>query len=483
MKLRDKIANQAHFAQAVMELEANMSRTLRADRKHAIVLGGSMAGLLAARVLSDHFERVSLIERDALPARAEQRRGVPQGRHTHGLLASGGNVLEKLFPGISQALVQAGAVTGDIMRDSRWFFEGACLNRTASGLNGLLMTRPLLEMAVRERVLANPKVVRRDEVAVEELVLDPGSRRVTGVRAGGQTLSGDLVLDATGRGSRSPQWLEQWGYEKPVEEVVHVNLGYTTRFFRRQQTDLNGDTVVVIPATPKGKRGGVMLAQEGNRWTVTLIAYVGNYAPEDLDGFTAFASTLPAPYIHEVVCRNEPLGEAVSARFPASIRRRYERLEHFPAGYLVFGDAICSFNPIYGQGMSVAALQAMELENTLSSGDADLELAKRFFRRAAKVVDIPWSIAAGNDLRIPETVGRRTAGVKFINWYISKLHKAGHTDPVPALAFHRVGNLLAPPPSIMHPRVAVRVLLGNLRPRHNRPSAGLSATGNWARPA
>jgi len=128
----------------------------------------------------------------------------------------------------------------------------------------------------------------------------------------------------------------QLGYQKPAEDVVQVNLGYTTRFFRRQQTDLNGDIAAIIPATPKGKRGGVMLAQEGGRWTVTLIAYVGNYVPEDLDGFIAFASTLPAPYIHEVVCRNEPLGEAVSARFPGSVRRRYEQLEHFPAGYLAF---------------------------------------------------------------------------------------------------------------------------------------------------
>src|SRR6516165_9069835 len=175
-----------------------MSRTLRADRKHAIVLGGSMAGLLASRVLFDHFEQVSLIERDALPALAEQRRGVPQGRHTHGLLASGRNVLEKLFPGISEALLKAGAVTGDIVRDSRWFFEGACLSRPASGMMGLMMTRPLLEAAVRERVLANPKIVRRDELAVEELVVDRKSGRMTGVRVGGQTLLGDLIVDATG---------------------------------------------------------------------------------------------------------------------------------------------------------------------------------------------------------------------------------------------------------------------------------------------
>jgi 2-polyprenyl-6-methoxyphenol hydroxylase-like FAD-dependent oxidoreductase len=444
-----------------------MVQTLRAGREHAIVIGGSMAGLLAARVLSDHFGQVSLVERDAFPALVEQRRGVPQGRHTHGLLASGRNVLERLFPGISEALLKAGALTRDIARDSRWFFEGACLSRPSSGLNGLAMTRPLLEAAVRDRVLAEPKVVRRDQLAVEELVVDWESRRVTGVRAGGQTLLGDLVVDATGRGSRSPQWLEQLGYEKPAEDAVQVWLGYTTRFFRRKPTDLNGDTLVVIPPTPKGKRGGVMLAQEGDRWIVTLIAYFANYAPEDPDGFIAFAKTLPAPYIHEVVSRNEILGEAASARFPASVWRRYDLLQRFPPGYLVLGDAICSFNPIYGQGMSAAALQAVELDNTLVSSVGDLAFAKTFFRRAAKVVEIPWSIAVGADLRIPETVGRRTARVSFVNWYVSKLHKAAHTDPVAAVAFHRVSNLLDPPSSIMRPRVAVPVLWESLRPSPN----------------
>src|SRR5215475_12604380 len=229
-----------------------MSGMPRADRKHAIVIGGSMAGLLAARVLSDHFEQVSLIERDVLPMEVQQRRGVPQGRHTHGLLASGRNVLERLFPGISKALVEAGAVSSDSVRDFRWFFEGACLSRPASGLNGLMMTRPLLEATVRERVMANPRVVRRDQMAVEELVVDREPGRVTGVRAAGQTLSGDLIVDATGRGSRSPHWLEQLGYKKPVEDIVQVRLGYTTRFFRRRPADLKGDMAAVIPPTPDG---------------------------------------------------------------------------------------------------------------------------------------------------------------------------------------------------------------------------------------
>ncbi len=435
-------------------------------RDHAIVIGGSMGGLLAARVLADHYRQVTLIERDLFPARGEQRRGVPQGRHTHGLLSSGREVLENLFPGLSQALVDAGAVRGDIVRDSRWFNEGGCLSRVTSGLEGLLMSRPFLEGMVRERVCALANVSVRENSHVDGLSVSSDRSRVLGIDIAGETLSADLTVDATGRGSRSPQWLEQIGYQPPQEERVEIALAYTTRLFRREPHHLNGDVAAIIPPTPQSKRGGVMLAQEGDRWTVTLIGHFGQSAPADLPGFIEYSGTIPAPFIHEVVSRAEPLGDAVSARFPASLRRMYERLQRFPEGFLVFGDAISSFNPIYGQGMSAAALQSVELAKTLSE-EAGEKLAKRFFARAAKVTDIPWSIAAGNDLRMPETIGRRNAGVNLVNWYMSKLLRAGHHDPVPALAFFKVANLLAPPPSVMHPRIAARVLWGNLRRRGN----------------
>jgi 2-polyprenyl-6-methoxyphenol hydroxylase-like FAD-dependent oxidoreductase len=432
-------------------------------RNHAVVIGGSMAGLLATRVLTDHYDRVTLVERDAFPPTGENRRGVPQGRHTHGLLASGRQVLDRLFPGISDELISGGALAGDIVGEVRWFNEGGCHRQFDSGLRGLLMSRPFLEGMVRSRVIQLPKVQRRENADVECLVANSGNHRVTGIRIAGEVLPADLVVDASGRGSHSPQWLEALGYPKPREERVEVALGYSTRFFRRRPQDLNGDMGVVITPTPHGKRGGVMLAQEDNRWTVTLVSHFGNYAPTELDGFIEFARSLPAPYIHEVIRDAEPLGDGFSARFPVSVRRRYERMQRFPEGYLVFGDAICSFNPVYGQGMSVAALESEQLAQALAEGHENL--AKRFFARAEKVVDIPWSIAVGNDLRMPEAVGPRTAGVKFINWYMAKLHQAAHHDEVPAMAFHRVANLLAAPPSVMHPRVAARVLWGNLRSR------------------
>ena len=435
-------------------------------RDRAIVIGGSMGGLLAARVLADHFKEVLVLERDQLPPVGEQRRGVPQGRHTHGLLASGRGVIERLFRGISNELITAGAVEMDIAQDSRWFSEGACLARFKSGLTGLLMTRPLLEGVVRLRLRALPNIDVREKFQVEGLAVGAAGRRITGIKSAAAELGGDLVIDTTGRGSRTPQWLESIGYPKPTEESVRVDLAYTTRLFHRDPGHLNGDCLVSIRPTPDGKRGGVMLAQEGERWIVTLIGHFGHVAPRDLAGFVEYASTLPAPYIHEIVRAAEPVSEPVSGHFPASVRRRYEGLARFPEGFLVFGDAISSFSPAYGQGMSVAALEAIELAAALEEGSSDL--ARRFFRRAAKVVDTPWSITVGNDLRMPEAVGPRSVRGKLLNRYMTKLHQAAHTDPVPAMAFFQVANLLAPPRSVMRPKTLLHVLKGNLRRRQER---------------
>lgn len=420
-----------------------------------------MAGLLCARVLSEHYRRVTLLERDTFPDGIANRRGVPQGRHAHGLLAGGRQVLEELFPGFGQDMEAAGAIPGDIIGESRWYINGGCLQRFRSGLTGILASRACLETIVRRRVLRTPNLTVRQGVAVDGLLTANAS--VTGVEASTEQLHADLVVDATGRASHTPQWLESMGYPRPREERVEISVAYTTRQFRRRSEDMDGDLAAIIPSTPEGKRGGVMLAQEGDRWTVTLIGYFGQNAPNDLAGFLAYARSLPAPYIYDVIRDAETLGEALGARFPASLRRRYDQLTRFPEGFLVAGDAMCSFNPIYGQGMSVAALEAVALGESLRHGPSGL--ARRFFARAAKLVDVPWGIAVGNDLRMEETAGPRTPAVRFINWYIEKLHRAARQDAETALAFHSVSNLVAPPPALFHPRIAARVLWGNLRGR------------------
>ena len=426
------------------------------DRKHAVVMGGSMAGLLAARVLSQCFERVTLVERDPLRVESGNRRGVPQARHTHGLLSGGRHALNRLFPGFSEELTAAGAVHGDIIGEGRWFLEGGYHCKFPSGLIGVLVSRPFLEGRVRDRVRALPNVIFRDQEDIEGLTASPDRRRITGVALSREVLSADLVLDATGRGSQTPRWIETLGYPKPVEERVGVGLSYTTRSFRRKPEDAGGDVALIIPPTPAGKRGGVALAQESDRWSVTLLAHFSSGAGPHLDDFVEFARTLPAPDIYDLTRNAEPLDQAAMIQFPASVRRRYEKLPRFPQGYLVMGDALSSFNPIYGQGMTVAAFQALELEAALGEGLDDL--ARRFFARAAGVIDVPWNIAVGNDLRMPETKGTRPLAVRLINRYMARLHRAAHQDPAVALAFHRVGNLLDPPAAILHPRIVGRVL-------------------------
>ncbi|HEY3738498.1 MAG TPA: hypothetical protein VGL53_01580 [Bryobacteraceae bacterium] len=439
--------------------------------KHAIVIGGSMGGLLAARVLADHFETVTLIDRDLFPDSPEHRRGVPQSRHTHGLLASGRRALERFFPGFSQEMLDAGALSGDMIASSKWFFEGGLFAKFPSELTGFLLSRPLIEYLVRKRVRSIPNVKFMEGTIVTGLLPSAiqGNARVAGVRLEDRELKADLVVDASGRASDSLDWLESLGYEKPPIERVEIGLGYTTRLFRRRSQESDGDIAVVIPANRAATKGGVMLAQEGDRWTVTLFSYFKDYAPSDIEGFREYARHLPYREIYNVIRDAEPIGEPYTARFPASVRKHYEHLDRFPQGFLAFGDSISSFNPTFGQGMSTAALEAVELDEALRAGLSGL--APRFFKKAAKVIDIPWTVSVGADLNLPCTRGPRNAGVRFINWYVSKLHKAAHREEAAALAFQMVANMLAPPPSILHPKVVWKVFKGNVFARRERPAA------------
>jgi len=418
-------------------------------------MGGGMAGLAAARVLSDHYREVMLVEQDRFENAVEHRRGIPQSRHAHGLLASGRNTLERFFPEVFEELMSVGAVNFCITRDAYWCFNGGEHVRFESDLPGVLVSRPLIEGIIRERVRKIPNVCLRDGCQIEGLTATLDNNCVTGINVYGDTIQADLVVDTTGRPSRSQKWLESMGYGRLEEERIEVNIAYATRQFRRLPDHLNGALLASIPATPECRRGGILLAQEGDIWTVTMSSY-GGRIPTELPEFIEFAKTLPASYIYDVVSQAEPIGQARSARFPASVRCRYEYMRRFPEGYLVLGDAISSFNPVYGQGMSVAALEAVELDKALRRGSKNL--AQRFFAQAAKVVDSPWRMAAGNDLRMPGVAGPKSSMARLFNWYVSELHISARTDSCMAMAFQNVTNLLAPPQSLLRPRIAVRVL-------------------------
>jgi 2-polyprenyl-6-methoxyphenol hydroxylase-like FAD-dependent oxidoreductase len=433
--------------------------------EHAVVLGASMAGLLAAQVLTDGYGQVTVVDRDELPEAPMHRRGVPHGRHLHALAARGQQALEELFSGLTAELVADGVPAGDMLADTRLFFSGHRLRRAPTGLGLLCASRPVLEGRVRARVRALPNVRFVDRCDVVGLATTPDRRRVTGARllrradgSAEEVLGVDLVVDATGRGARTPAWLEALGYRRPPAAQVRVGLGYATRIYRLPPDALGGDLAVLQAATPRHPRTGALQVLEGDRWMVTLAGILGDHPPTDPGGFLDFARSLPFPDIYEAVRNAEPLDDPVAFRFPASVRHHYEKLDRFPDGLLVMGDAVASFNPIYGQGMSVAALEALALRRHLEHGA--VPRPRRWFRELARVVDVPWDIAAGGDLVFPGVQGRRTAKVRLVSAYLARLHAAAAHDADLAGAFLRVAGLVAPPGSLLRPGVAVRVLRG-----------------------
>jgi 2-polyprenyl-6-methoxyphenol hydroxylase-like FAD-dependent oxidoreductase len=434
----------------------------------ACVIGGSITGLVAARVLSDYFDRVVVFDRDALPTECENRKGVPQGWHGHGLLASGYRALKRLFPQLEHDLLEAGAVAGDVIGDIRWFQHGFYKAKFQSGLDGILLSRPLLETTIRAQVRQIRNVTIVHHAHVYGLLTDDERKRVSGVRV--QQTGGpvgehpaELVVDASGRGSRASEWLGDLGYPPPALDTVDVSIGYTTRTFKRSPHHLNGDMGVILAPRPPQTRVGFMLAMEDERWIVSIGGWTGDYAPTDPLEFLEFARSLARPDIYEVIRNAEPLTDAVTYRFPSNLRRRYEKLHRFPERLLVMGDAICSFNPIYGQGMSVTALEALALDACLRRGVTVDKLWRPFIREAAKIIETPWTIAAGSDFAFRGVTGSKPAGTAVVNWYLARVHRAASTDRFVCRAFFDVANLLAPATTLFHPRVVGRVIRGVVR--------------------
>jgi 2-polyprenyl-6-methoxyphenol hydroxylase-like FAD-dependent oxidoreductase len=432
----------------------------------AVVLGASMAGLLAARVLAERFERVVVIERDLLPPAGEHRRGVSQGRHVHGLHPRGREILEELFPGFTATLTASGAVRCDVLGNARWQLSGHQLRQAAIGLPGLLASRPFLEGHLREMVRRLPGVSFLEDTSVRGLAVTADKRTVTGVEVSGPggdppaQVAAGLVVDATGRGSRTPAWLEELGYQRPVEDRVEIGLGYATRTYRLRPGALGDDQLIVTASTPAHPRAGFLAATEGGRHMLTIAGICGEYPPTDPPRFDEFAAALPTGDIAAAIAGAEPLDDPVPFRFPASVRRRYERLAAFPAGLLVIGDAVCSFNPVYGQGMTVAAAQAMTLRRLLAR--QAVPEARRYFRAITAATGVAWDIAAGADLAFPQVPGKRSAKVRLVNAYMPRLHAAAAYDQALAASLIRVIGLKDRPEGLLRPDRMLRVLRGNL---------------------
>lgn len=447
--------------------------------ERAVVLGASMSGLLAARVLSDRFTEVTVIDRDRLTHADEPRRGVPQGRHIHVLISRGQQLLEELFPGLAAELIADGVPTVDHLGDVRWILSGYRIQQAESGLRVLAASRALLEQRIRERVevLTNVEIIDRCDAA--GIATTPDHRTVVGARiirhadsSAEQVLPADLVVDATGRGSRTPAWLEQLGYPTPRVDTVGLDVGYASALFRTSSVSLNGDKAIVLAPTPEHPRGGTLLSMEADRCMVALIGVRGEHLPTNLEGYLEYARSLRYPDVYDALADAEIVGDIIHYRFRSSTWHRYDLLDRFPDGFLVLGDAFCSFNPIYAQGMTVAALEASVLRGHLSDGKRPS--SHDVLRDVARTVKDPWEMSTGGDLAFPGVEGKRDAKTRLGNAYVPLVHAAAQHDTTVGNAFVRVSGLMDPPSALMRPGIALRVLRHRFSHADGRtsPSAG-----------
>ena len=441
-----------------------MDRTRRARtaRRTAVVIGGSMAGLSAAAVLATRFASVVVVERDVLPDGPVDRRGVPQGRHAHGLLPAGLERLEGWFPGLTQELVDAGAHPVDIGLDALWYQGGGHRPRFATGMSGPVASRALLEHHVRRRALALPNVTLRSGAAVTGLTTDDRST-VTGVQLDdGTTLSADLVVDASGRTAASLRWLRELGFDAPPTSHITIDVAYASRVVRTR-TVPDWKLALVIAGPPTGRQG-VVFPLEGDRWLVTLAGMHGERPPTDHAGFLAFARSLPSPEIADFLETAAPAGPVVTHRMHSNQRRHVERLRRVPGGLVLLGDAVCSFNPTYGQGMSTATLQAEALGRALDRVPTlDARFVRAYYRRAARAITPAWQITTGADFALPRTVGPKAPGTDLLNRYMPRVFRASQVDQAVALRVIEVTSLMRPPQSLLGPRMLAAVFRASRR--------------------
>ena len=434
--------------------------------KTAIVIGGSIAGLLAARALADEYQ-VLVLERGELPETPKPRAGVPQGAHAHGLLAGGLLALEELLPGLTDQLMLSGCPVGDNLRDAAWVFGGRRLAIGESGVRGMTLARPLLEMTIRDRVRKLPNV--RISANVRCVGLLAAKARIAGVRAViegvDQELAADLVVDASGRNSKLPAWLQASGFPAPPVDEIKLETHYVSRIYSRRPEHLAGGIALVVVSDAQTPRGGIALALDERRWIISQYSMGGARPPLDHAGFVQHAKTLAGPHLGEILGDAEPLDEPATFRFHSSIRRRYERLRRFPDGLIAIGDAVTSFNPTFGQGITVAARQALLLR-ALSARAATRPIGREFFARSAPIIDVAWDVSAGRSLSYPGVVGRPTLKMRLANRYLPRVIARGHDDVAIATALLRVMQFLAPPESLFAWPVLRRVL----GPAHNAPA-------------
>jgi 2-polyprenyl-6-methoxyphenol hydroxylase-like FAD-dependent oxidoreductase len=435
--------------------------------KHAVVIGAGMGGLAAAKALAPYFEKVTVLDRDALPEVPVARTGTPQARHAPALLAGGQKALETLFPGIEGDIAKAGAVKVRVGRDVIWERPGFDpFPRRDLGFDSFCLSRPLLESVCRRRLREAPNVDIRPRTRVLEVIPSYDRCAAAAVQyeddAGmPETLAADLVVDASARAAPTLSALKSFGLPKPNESEIGIDVGYATVVFEIPD---NGTTewmgVAHLGAPPGVRRGGLILPMEDRKWIVSIGGRHGDDPPGDLDGFITFAKTFRTATIYEAIRNAKPLGDVARYNLPASVRRHFHRLDRFPRGLIPLGDSVCRFNPVFGQGMSVAAMEAVVLGRQLAlrSGHADpLDgLATDYLVEIQDCLEAPWATAV-TDFVHPQTRGDRPADFDKRLQYGMALTRLAAEDASVHKALIEVTHLLRPHSALREPELASRV--------------------------
>lgn len=446
--------------------------------RHAVVIGGSLAGLCAARVLAEHVESVTVIDRDDFPAEPAVRKGLPQAHHLHVLIPAGQNALDQLFPGLIAGLHERGAVPVAAPTEVLYLSPTGWRDQFPATHRLVGASRELIDWALRQRLAEDGRVRFRTGYEVVGLLPAQGAQAIGGVTLRAQSpaartepLRADLVVDASGRASRASDWLEQLGYGRPTESRVESGLAYASRRYSLPEGATGGwKNILLMPKAPDVPRGGVLYPIENGKWMVTLGGLGGAVPPTDEKGFLEFARNLRSPVLYEAIKNGTPDSPVHGYRRTANHRRHYESMPRWPEGFLVTGDAACTFNPVYGQGMTVAAQAALVLDKHLRANPGTFGRAAQ--AAVARCSEAPWQIATGADLRYPTTIGPRPGwAARLGNWYLDRTSDVANRDGYVARVFADVLYLVAPPTALFRPGVALRVFRGRRGPALQAPPA------------
>ncbi|WP_110513569.1 FAD-dependent oxidoreductase [Herpetosiphon llansteffanensis] len=436
------------------------------QRQQAVVIGASIAGLVAARALANHFQHVIIVERDGLNDATQPRKGVPQANHVHILLTGGLNVLQHYFPSFTSDMHAAGVPELNWSRDLRWFQAGSWKTRQPCSISFYPQARVDLESRIREYVRQHPKIEFRSQTKVEQLLFDASKTSVTGVlvRHDEQTseLNADLVVDTTGRGSRTSQWLEAAGYQTPVKEVMPIDLVYVSQIFKKTDTTRDWQSLACHPSKDS-PRGAIIAPIDDEHWIVTLFGYLGQHPTPTNEGVLEYVKQLPIPDIYTTLAEATPVSEPIRFGYPQQVLHHYEKLKRFPQGFLVLGDALCSVDPVFGQGMTLACKEAHALDQVLASaqGQQAATVAQAFFKQAQKIIEVPWLITQAEALRFKGMPGSRSPKIRFLQWYTEHVFWLSAQSTEIYQAFLDVMHLLAGPEALLRPKV-VRGVLGRM---------------------